>query len=117
MLLISGCSQSGKTTYYSEPTEGQNIREENGVQIIHVLARGGYTANRISAQAGKTTKLEIETKGTYDCSSSFTIPSLGYRTQLPATGKTLVDIPSQEKGTKLTAACSMGMYSFDVMFN
>ena len=111
-------SNQTKTVYYSNTTAQDGaVREENGVQIIHVLAKGGYSPKSITAAADKPTKFEMETKNTYDCSSLFTIPALSYRTQLPATGTTLVDIPPQAKGTKLTSLCGMGMYKFDVSFN
>lgn len=108
-----------KIVYYSNEKTARDgaVREENGVQIIHVIAKNGYSPKNITATAGKPTKFEMETNNTYDCSSSFTIPALKYRTQLPATGTTLVDIPAQEKGTKLTSLCGMGMYKFDVLFN
>jgi plastocyanin domain-containing protein len=124
IIWLSGGQKNNesKVVYYTDGDKASSVtpeavREEDGVQIIHVLARGGYTPRNISAAANKPTKFEIETKGTYDCSSSFTIPSLNYRQQLPASGMTLIDIPPQEKGTRLTSACSMGMYTFDVMFN
>ncbi len=93
-----------------------SVREENGIQIIRVLAKGGYSPKNITGKAGIPTKLELETRGTYDCSSAFTIPSLKYRTQLPPTGVTDVEIGTYEKGSELLATCSMGMYSFTVNF-
>lgn len=93
------------------------VRIENGVQIIHVIARGGYTPNKIVAKAGMPTKLEMETKGAYDCSASFTIPSLGYKKMLPATGVTTIDLPTQAAGSSLRGLCVMGMYSLNMQFN
>ena len=93
------------------------VREENGTQIIHITARGGYNPREISAIAGKPTKLEIETKGTYDCSSAFVMPQIGYQKRLPATGITTLDLPTQQKGSSLTGLCAMGMYSFTINFN
>lgn len=95
----------------------ETVRMENGVQIIHVFARGGYTPNDVSALAGIPSKLEIETKGTYDCSAAFTIPSMGVRKMLPATGLTIIDLPIEPKGTSLLALCGMGMYSLQIQFN
>lgn len=92
------------------------VREENGVQIIRVLARGGYSPKTLTAKADIPTRLELETKGTYDCSSAFTIPALSYEKQLPPTGVTDVEIGVQKAGSTLLATCSMGMYSFTVNF-
>lgn len=95
----------------------QSVRIENGVQIIHVLARGGYNPKQVTAKGGIPTKLEVETKGTYDCSSAFTIPSMGYKKMLPPTGITSIDLPSQPAGSSLLALCGMGMYSLGIQFN
>jgi len=92
------------------------VREENGMQIAHVFARGGYTPRKITLAADKPAKLEVETKGTYDCSTAFTVPELKYRKQLPPTGVTTIDIPPQKSGTKFVGTCSMGMYSFTIEF-
>lgn len=85
-------------------------------QIVTVLAKGGYTPRVITARADMPLTLRMQTRGTFDCSSSFTIPSLGINKFLPSTGMTEFDIPSQAKGSKLTGVCSMGMYSFAINF-
>lgn len=95
----------------------QSVRNENGVQVIRILARGGYRPRQISAAAGLPTRLEVETKGTYDCSSALVIPSIGFQKQLPSTGVTTVDLPPQSPGTQLHGLCAMGMFSFGIAFN
>lgn len=108
------------TIWLSLPTDqrptANAIREENGTQIIHIIAQGGYSPNRINAKANLPTKLEIETKGTYDCSSALTIPSLNYQKQLEPNDVTVLELPNQEQGKKLTGLCSMGMYNFEINF-
>ncbi len=94
-----------------------DVRDENGMQVIHIMAQRGYTPRQVTAQAGKPSRLEIETNNTYDCSSAVRIPSLNYSGFLPPTGKTSIDVPPQEKGTTLNGLCSMGMYRFEVTFN
>ncbi|MEK7528286.1 MAG: cupredoxin domain-containing protein [Patescibacteria group bacterium] len=93
------------------------VRVEDGVQIIRVKALGGYSPRVVNAQAGVPTRIEMQTKGTYDCSSWLVIPSLRYQKQLPSKGVTNIDVPPQEKGSTITGLCAMGMYSFDVIFN
>ncbi len=90
---------------------------ENGKQEIYVTARGGYSPSRIFAKADKDTTLKVTTKNTFDCSSAFTIPSLKINKNLPVTGVTEFNIPPQKPGTKLDAACTMGMYSFTIEFS
>lgn len=95
---------------------GQTALQDNGTQVVKILARGGYAPRQSTAEAGKPLRLEVETKGTYDCSSSLVIPDLNYEKQLSPTGKVVIDVPAQSAGTKLTGLCSMGMYSFDIIF-
>lgn len=106
------CPVSGEQNIDSGVT-----REENGTQIIRILARGGYSPRQISAKAGMPVRIEMETKGTYDCSSVFVIPSLKYQKRLPPTGVTVIDVPAQKSGSSLTGLCGMGMYSFEIEFN
>lgn len=93
------------------------VREENGVQYIRVLARGGYTPNQINAKANMPTVLEIETQGTYDCTAGVVIPELDYQEFLPATGVTEIEIPENLAINSLNLLCSMGMYSATVEFS
>ncbi len=111
-LIWAGLSMRGNEQMPAEKTEA--VREENGVQYIRVLARGGYSPSQITAKANMPTVLEIETKGTYDCSASLTIPQLNYQKFLPATGITKVEIPKNLAMNSLDLVCSMGMYSSTV---
>jgi len=99
------------------PQNGPSVvREENGVQYIHIMARAGYTPNQIQAKANMPTVLEVETKGTYDCSSSINIPQIGYRNGLPPTGVTEIEIPVDMTKDTLNILCAMGMYRATIDF-
>lgn len=98
------------------PSNEETVRLVDGVQYIRVNALGGYSPEKITAKAGIPIKLEVMTKGTYDCSSAFGIPALGITKQLPPSGITTFDLPSQEQGSKIVGTCSMGMYSFEMQF-
>lgn len=118
--LIGWALLAPKTTSQASDAQAvasDAIHEENGVQVIHITAGGGYSPSRISAQAGKPSRLDIETNNTYDCSSAVRIPALNYTSFLPHTGTTSIDVPAQDKGSTLTGLCSMGMYRFEVTFN
>jgi plastocyanin domain-containing protein len=104
--------EQGTTTANS----GSVVREENGVQYIKILARGGYSPKQINAKANMPTVLEIETKGTYDCSASLTIPQLNYQKFLDPTGLVKIDVPKDEAKGPLNILCSMGMYSSTINF-
>jgi len=85
-------------------------------QILDLRAKGGYSPSVIMAAANKETILRVNTQNTFDCSSAFTIPSLGIRRNLPATGSTEIALGSQKPGTEIAGTCSMGMYNFTIKF-
>ncbi len=94
-----------------------NVQIIDGKQIITISAKGGYSPQMTVAKSGISTVLKVETKGTFDCSSALTIPSLNYRNNLPPSGETVIDVPPQEVGAKLQGLCAMGMYNFSITFN
>jgi plastocyanin domain-containing protein len=93
-----------------------NVSSVAGKQIIEISAKGGFSPRDVTAKADTATTLKIKTSSTFDCSSSLTIPKLGYQTNLPPSGETVVDVPPQKAGSTLTGLCSMGMYSFNIRF-
>lgn len=107
-----------KVTKFSSANESisQNVKTDNGQQIIEVTAKGGYSPRLTTAKANTPTILRVKTNSTFDCSSSLRIPSLGYSKNLPPTGTTDIELPAQEAGSTLKALCSMGMYNFSVQF-
>jgi plastocyanin domain-containing protein len=94
----------------------QNVFMENEKQIIEIDAKGGYSPKLTTAKAGVPTVLRLKTSGTYDCSSAVTIPSVGFRKNLDATGITEVEVPIHVAQGTLEGTCAMGMYSFSVRF-
>lgn len=87
-----------------------------GNQTIEITAKNGYSPRDTIAKANLPMTLKIETSGNFDCSSSLSIPKLGYQANLPPSGETVIDVPPQEAGTTLEGLCSMGMYSFTIRF-
>jgi plastocyanin domain-containing protein len=94
----------------------QNVEVRDGVQYVTINAKGGYLPGVSNAKAGITTKLVVKTKGTFDCSSSLVIKSIGYQKILPQTGNTEIDIGTPVAGVPLLGLCSMGMYNFSINF-
>ena len=95
---------------------GTVVEVKDGVQYITILASGGYFPNKTSAQSGIPTKLIMRTTGSFDCSASLVIRSIGFQKILPQTGETEIDLGTPKKGEPLTGVCGMGMYSFTVDF-
>lgn len=92
-----------------------NVTVENGVQIVEIKARGGYSPRTSLAKAGLPTVLRFNTNGTFDCSSSVRIPSLNITRNLPISGLVDIDLQKPKVGT-LKGSCGMGMYPFEVIF-
>lgn len=89
---------------------------ENGVQIVDIAAKGGYSPRVITAKAGVPTVIRVETSGTFDCSASLVIPKLSYQKFLSPSGVEEIGVsPEQAQGT-MQGLCSMGMYSFQIRF-
>ncbi|KND49031.1 MAG: hypothetical protein AB200_01205 [Parcubacteria bacterium C7867-005] len=115
IVLIDGAfilTRSGDT---GQTVNANNVSIVDGKQIIEITARGGYQPRKSVAEAGIPTIIRFNTKGTFDCSSSVRIPSLGISKSLPQTGSTDIDIGSGKLGT-LQGSCGMGMYPFEVEF-
>ena len=88
---------------------------ENGVQIITLQVKGGYSPGQSVALSGVPTVIRFVTNSTFDCSVSIRIPSLNLSQYLPQTGSTDIKIGTQPVGT-FRGSCGMGMYPFEVEF-
>ncbi len=115
LLVISGNGGSGSSEDTDAGVNPPTI--VNGIQIIEIAARGGYTPRQTIAKANVPTVIHMKTNGTFDCSSSVVIPSIGYSSTLPVTGTTNIDVPAQKTGTILKGMCGMGMYNFNISFS
>ena len=112
-IMLSGGKDSSNNTQQA----ANNVSIVDGKQIITINAKGSYSPKITTAKADMPTVIKMTTQGTFDCTSALTIPSLGYRGNLPPSGETLIDVPPQKAGTKLQGLCAMGMYNFAVNFN
>ncbi len=94
----------------------QNVEIRDGVQYITIDAKAGYSPKSSTAKGGIPTKLVVKTNGTYDCSASLVIRSLGYQKILPQTGEDTIDVGTPKIGQPLQGVCGMGMYNFLINF-
>lgn len=108
--------QENSSNVSTNPAEQTNVSLIDGKQVIEIQARGGYSPRVTVAQANVPTVINVRTKGTFDCSSALTVPAVGFRGMLPASGVTPIEIPPQAPGATIQGVCSMGMYSFSVSF-
>ncbi len=103
----------GRSSTSSSPstTGSSNVSIVNGQQIVQINAKGGYAPLLSEVKAGIPTIIRFNTKGTYDCSSTVRIPSLGINQYLAPTGTTDVNVGVLASGS-LQGTCGMGMYRF-----
>lgn len=97
------------------PTSGTSTIE-NGMQYIDITARGGYSPRIIIAKSGIPSTIRMHTENTFDCSSALVIPALGFNDYLKRTGVKEIAVPSEKAQGTLHGLCSMGMYTFDIVF-
>jgi plastocyanin domain-containing protein len=119
-VLVAALVIGGAVVFSQKPDGSgqvvQNVSMEGEKQVIEIDAKGGYSPKLTTAKAGVPTVLRLKTNGTYDCSSAVTIPAIGFRKNLEATGVTEVEVPANVAQGTLEGVCSMGMYSFSVKF-
>ena len=113
--LDSSSNQSEKTEQTIAPTD--NVKIEDGKQIIEITVWGGYSPRQTVAKADVSTIIRVKTNKTFDCSSSLIIPTLRIQKSLPQSGTTDIEIPAQKSNSSLRALCAMGMYYFEIEFN
>lgn len=119
IVFWGGSNSNLNSASKSDPSfaPGNNVEIRDGIQYVKIDAKGGYNPNVSVAKAGIPTKLIMNTKGTFDCSSSLVIKSLNYQQVLPPDGETEIDIGTPKVGEPLQGMCGMGMYNFQVRFN
>ncbi len=92
------------------------LTTQEGAVNLSVI-NSGYTPAVLHAPGGKAFTLNLVTNNTQSCSRAFVIPALNIQELLPETGTVSVAIPAQPKGSVLQFACSMGMYSGEIVFD
>lgn len=95
-------------------TQSQNVEIKDGVQYVTVTAQGGYSPRMSVIQSNLPTKLIVKTNGTYDCSASLVIRSVGFQKILQPTGEEVIDLGIPKSGEKIQGLCGMGMYNFQI---
>lgn len=95
---------------------GAGVETSNGIQVINIAVKGGYSPSHVEAKAGVPTELRFTTNGTYDCSSMVVIPKLSIQKTLPATGTEKIALNASQASGTLQGQCGMGMYNFEIAF-
>ena len=97
-----------------EVAQTQNVEVKDGVQYVTITAKGGYSPRVMEIKGGLPTKLVVKTDGTYDCSASLVVRSIGFQKILQPTGEEVIDLGTPKSGDKVQGVCGMGMYNFQI---
>lgn len=97
-----------------QPTVTLDTQE--GVVNLLVI-NSGYSPAVLHVSGDEPFTLNLVTNKTLSCSRAFVIPALNIQKILPETGTVSLSIPAQPKGSVLQFACSMGMYSGEIVFD
>ncbi len=76
----------------------------------------GYEPKILKAAAGAPIQLNLVTQNTTGCARSIVFNSLQIEKVLPVSGTVSIQVPAQPKGTVIRYACSMGMYTGQIVF-
>lgn len=90
----------------------QNVEIRDGIQYVTINAKGGYTPSVSEIKSGIPTKLVVKTDGTFDCSASLVVRSLGFQKVLQPNAEEVIDLGIPKSGDNVQGVCSMGMYNF-----
>ncbi len=94
--------------WFIGPKPAAEAAEADGVQVIRIRVRGGYTPSRIHARPGVPVRLVFDRQESGDCTSRVVFPDLGISADLPAFAETTVELPAQTSG-EYGFACGMNM--------
>lgn len=106
---------SDRSTLGSQAIQSQNVEIRDGIQYVTITAKGGYSPRVTEIKGGLPTKLVVKTDGTYDCSASLAVRSVGFQKILQPTGEEIIDLGTPKSGEKVQGVCGMGMYNFQIM--
>lgn len=121
--LIISISLIGGAVYFvsdrtassnEEVAQIQNVEVRDGVQYVTITAKGGYSPRVTEIKGDLPTKLVVKTDGTYDCSASLAVRSVGFQKILQPTGEEVIDLGTPQSGDTVQGVCGMGMYNFQI---
>ena len=94
--------------YFFGPKRSHQAELDDGVQVIHVTVKGGYSPDMIQVRAGVPVRMMFDRQETGDCSSRVVIPDFHVNQALPSFAKTAVEFVPATPG-KYEFACGMNM--------
>jgi len=94
--------------FFFGPKKTRRADVEDGVQVLTVTVKGGYSPDLIEVSAGTPVRLMFDRQETGDCSSRVVIPDFRINQALPAYATTAVEFLPRQAG-EYEFACGMNM--------
>ena len=95
--------------YFFGPKRARQAELADGVQVIRVTVKGGYSPDVIQVGAGVPVRLLFDRQESGDCSSRVVFPDFKVNQTLPAFETTTVAFLPEKPG-EYEFACGMGMH-------
>jgi Cu+-exporting ATPase len=94
--------------FFFGPKRSSRAEVLNGVQVVTITVKGGYSPDLVQVRTGMPVRLLFERRESGDCSSRVVMPDFGINQALPANTVTAVDLVPQTAG-EFGFACGMNM--------
>ena len=94
--------------YFFGPKKSHRAELDDGVQVVKVTVKGGYSPDMIQVAPGMPVRLLFDRQETGDCSSRVVFPDFKVTQTLPAYETTVVEFLPKEPG-EYRFACGMNM--------
>ena len=94
--------------FFFGPKKSSKAEVADGVQVVTVTVKGGYSPDTIEVAAGVPVRLSFDRQESGECSSRVVFPDFKVNQLLPANETTTVEFTPDEPG-EYTFACGMNM--------
>ena len=108
-ILVGGLVLTGLMAwYFFGPKKSRQAELDDGVQVIEVTVKGGYSPDVIQVVPGVPVRMLFDRQESGDCSSRVVFPEFHVNQTLPAFATTAVEFLPEEPG-EYEFACGMNM--------
>jgi P-type Cu+ transporter len=107
-LIVAIGATGGLGWFFFGPRAVRQAELDDGVQVVRVAVKGGYSPDLIQVTQGVPVRLLFDRQESGDCSSHVVFPDFGVNQGLPAFATTAVELVPTQPG-EFGFACGMNM--------
>jgi P-type Cu+ transporter len=113
LILVAGLVWTGLLAwYFFGPRRSRHAELDDGVQVIKVTVKGGYSPEVVRVVPGVPVRLRFGRRESSDCSSRVIIPAFGVDQHLPASATTSVDLNPRERRVSTSSRAAWAQDSY-----